>query len=691
MSLRGFQMTAHHWLKGLRFWPKHALLVKGPLNSGKRLAAWAAPLGISGVRISETGPLAIVCGLVLMGPCWSGDSREDARIGGRTKKAWIASLRDDDPRVRLQACEALGLLGPAADEAVPELTRTATDPNEPVRRAALLALGEMREKSAAVVPLLISALLAQKEFTYTVRLQEAIARIGGPAVPHLIEHLSDASPSHRVRCVETLGRMGHEAAGAVPALFTKLKKVSRDDDAFFRKLVATIGRIGPAANPCVTLLTDLLEDGFTDNGSNQIDDLITSALTRIGDPPVAFLIRELSSRDRVRQILAAEMFVRVGPAAKSCASKLLAVGREPGLDQDVRTEIAVALAAVDPTSSYTARSLTDAIVEDPRRAVPAIRYLGPYGIVALPQLLKLVDHPDSEVRVEVIKALRLVDPEGQEVVPALVHALGSRDASVRAQAAQAVGEIGPSARESMPLLIARFARPPSNDPEEDPDYRRTLATAIGRVRSHPEIVIPRLLAILNDRRQIELHRDALVALTAYGPAAREAVPYLIQALKGANQDLAADALGRIGGDARQALPALLSALSVNGGPRQAALALAMTRIDPSKIDELDRVVQTVQDPYARAFVFGFMGRESPEGHGVAREVLRSLNEQLQLGHELSGTGADPLAYTISRLGRLGPSAASAIPKLTALLSHWDPKIRREARTALALIERTTPP
>jgi HEAT repeat protein len=88
---------------------------------------------------------------------------------------------------------------------------------------------------------------------------------------------------------------------------------------------------------------------------------------------------------------------------------------------------------------------------------------------------------------------------------------------------------------------------------------------------------------LKDRRLIVARCSAARALAAMGPKAKEAVPALVQALSDPEplvRDAAAAALGSIGAAATEAVPALIEALEDwNGFVRQAA-AKALKMIDP---------------------------------------------------------------------------------------------------------------
>jgi HEAT repeat protein len=61
----------------------------------------------------------------------------------------IGRLKDEDALVRFMAIDAIGRIGPAANEAVPALTEAQSDVNESVRSHALQALRKIRPEEAA--------------------------------------------------------------------------------------------------------------------------------------------------------------------------------------------------------------------------------------------------------------------------------------------------------------------------------------------------------------------------------------------------------------------------------------------------------------------------------------------------------------------------------------------------------------
>src|ERR1035437_5404635 len=87
-------------------------------------------------------------------------------------------------KLRCGAARCLGMLGPEAASAAPQLAQALRDPEPAVRNDAVLALGQL----------------------------------GTAAVPHLTLALQEQDPHVRQAAAFFLGRMGQEAAPAVPGL-----------------------------------------------------------------------------------------------------------------------------------------------------------------------------------------------------------------------------------------------------------------------------------------------------------------------------------------------------------------------------------------------------------------------------------------------------------------------------------------
>lgn len=86
---------------------------------------------------------------------------------------------------------------------------------------------------------------------------DALARIGDPAVPALIETLHDPDHSIRAHAALALARMGPKAAPAVPDLIVALNDPQRE---VRQGAARALGQIGPDAEEAVPALVKALKD-----------------------------------------------------------------------------------------------------------------------------------------------------------------------------------------------------------------------------------------------------------------------------------------------------------------------------------------------------------------------------------------------------------------------------------------------
>jgi HEAT repeat protein len=106
------------------------------------------------------------------------------------------------------------------------------------------------------VPVFAKALAVQPEVA-----GRLLIRLGGEAVPALVEALSDEGVDVRRKAARTLGEIGPESVEAVPALI----HVLADEDEDVRLWAAyALGRIGPEAFEAVPSLIEALGDEYAD-------------------------------------------------------------------------------------------------------------------------------------------------------------------------------------------------------------------------------------------------------------------------------------------------------------------------------------------------------------------------------------------------------------------------------------------
>ena len=222
-------------------------------------------------------------------------------------------------------------------EAAPGLIEDLHDESEAVRIDAAYALGALGEE---VLPLLQQALREEAQAMaadfsakmpgnvrgdnpaslYTA---EALSEIGEPAIPILIDALTDDHWCVRANAADTLGNIGLPAKVAIPNLITCL------DDAHNRvrrHAAEALGRMGEAASSAVSALTSRLTDE-----TMQVRYNAALSLARIepsANKAVPALTATLMDEDRYVRYFAAVALRRIGtPEANEALLNAMFTGR----------------------------------------------------------------------------------------------------------------------------------------------------------------------------------------------------------------------------------------------------------------------------------------------------------------------------------------------------------------------------
>src|SRR5208337_130824 len=108
--------------------------------------------------------------------------------------------------------------------------------------------------------------------------------------------------------------------------------------------------------------------------------------------------------------------------------------------------------------------------------------------------------------------------------------------------------------------------------------------------------VPILIKAIEDDNPI-VRLNAVVALTAIGPGAKEAVPSLIEALANRNsyvRENAAIALGSIGAAAKEAVPNLTKALQEDNSEVKVAAAWALGQLGQEGLEAVPDLIKALQ-------------------------------------------------------------------------------------------------
>jgi HEAT repeat protein len=267
---------------------------------------------------------------------------------------------------------------------------------------------------------------------------------------------------------------------------------------------------------------------------------------------------------------------------------------------------------------------------------------------ATPVLLEALKDDDASVRKTAAEKLGWMRLQAEKAVPALSAALGDGDVAVRVQAAIALGRLGPEACLAAPMLLQTIKA-------RDGSLRDWSAYALGAIESSD----PRVLAALHEAlKDPEARRGAILGLGRIGPDAKSAIPALIEIFMDCAEkkgDFAASdtcsyvltALSAMGSGSRDAVPFLVDLLEKRHHHTHDVL-IALEGIGPQASPAVPTLLKLFQ---------------SKEGAAHKQRIVRTL-------------------------GAIGPEAKSASPYLWAIVKDMkeDRMYRQLCAQAVGMID-----
>jgi len=307
------------------------------------------------------------------------------RIGEPAKDAIPAivellreQMADPEQSTQLWAIKALALYGPVASDATPALVALLENSTQPPlpRLASIEALGRIGPARPEVVPAITRAL---------------DAGLTGTTDPDTLERA--------VAAAEMFELFGGHAASATPSLI----RATLSDSVFLRRAAAnTLGLIGPAADPAIPALADLVL--FDDVA--EVRDLAARALGRIGPEAEPILVQLLEDPDPEVRRRAATACRELRSASPVTIAALKVAAGDP--DAAIRVVSLDSLWSVTRDTTFIAPLAVAELTSDDReirmRAVQVLERLGPDLHDSLPQLQTLA----ADDRKHVAKAARRV-------------------------------------------------------------------------------------------------------------------------------------------------------------------------------------------------------------------------------------------------------------------------------------------
>ena len=255
--------------------------------------------------------------------------------------------------------------------------------------------------------------------------------------------------------------------------------------------------------------------------------------------------------------------------------------------------------ALESRKDAVVRELVDILEdEDPRIRYWALRgldYLRPTQPAAIAALVHTMAEDQPDLRMLATAALGDIGPAAAEAIPALITALQDEYHMVRRDALLALGQMEEAANSLIPHFVEGLSDP-------HPRVRGIAASMLGRL-GPPETAIPILISMLSKDVAIEpsfpqVRNSAIFALGMSGPAAKAALPLLLQLLQDEDasiQTSAAFAVGRIR-TPDEAIPALIKLLSKRGPDAPATgAAFALIQVGPKARDAVPGLIELLRD------------------------------------------------------------------------------------------------
>jgi HEAT repeat protein/lysophospholipase L1-like esterase len=252
-------------------------------------------------------------------------------------------------------------------------------------------------------------------------------------------------------------------------------------------------------------------------------------------------------------------------------------------------------------------------------------------------LLEALKDPSEERRAAAARGLATLGEAAAPAVSALATALEDSSHLVRAAAAWALGDVGPAAASAVPALVPLLR-------DRDPFVRAGAAFGLGGIGAAAKPSIPGLIAGLSDLDERVRWRAAdALAKIGLEPDSTDLLVPLVRDAAGPGRGLAAEALGRLGPEARVAVPELIAATSDPRPDVRWRAIWALGQIGPTAVAAVPTLRADLTDPEVR---------------WRAAEALRGI----------------------------GLTAVAAVPDLLALLEDPSSNVRWRVVTALGAIQ-----
>lgn len=285
------------------------------------------------------------------------------------------------------------------------------------RIAAAKKLARLDEGLVEVVPALVKG-LGDEYFEVRRNCRDALTSLGKEAVPHLRKLVADGNYHERTNALRVLGKLGSDAATALPEVS---KALSHNDWQTRAEAMDALGRMSPAEYlVAFDALVAALGDPHLPGGPALLIRQINASTPEARRKMEPAMRRLLESKEAAEVLLALEMLQKMGVQLS---------GKEMRAAMD-------RIKAHDPTW----------LIETVKRETKGAAW-------AVPTLIELLAEGGSEWPVaRICDALFLIGSASEPAVPTLIKTLDHPAAGAQRYAARTLGMLGGKAKKALPRL-----------------------------------------------------------------------------------------------------------------------------------------------------------------------------------------------------------------------------------------------
>ena len=612
---------------------------------------------------SNESKIAVAQGFAIIGP--------EARVA----IPLLTEGLDESSKLPRYAAEAIVAIVPQ-DETT--LLKIAQHPDAAARKVGIIGLSGLTYPSeAALRKLQEAASDSEPKIREIAIVVVAKSRMPDSEKAAVIESaIADTSAPVRAAAIMALRKASLPAADLARRLMTRLPTVDVDGANALVKAISMLGPDAKVSLPSVLEVASkegidqqLVSQALASFGAGVVPDLLSAiekqpaiepilsrALGMIGEPAVESLTRGMSSEVELVRVAATRALGGVRPLNKGLLQKL-AIAIE---DKSAKVrEVAVKSLVI---ASKDAEFIKASILKSTHDTEPCVR------AVAL-QSLRIFKFTDAEIKEAFERCLKDPSPEVRSSaltvlseipktlsanLDQLVVLVADTDSRTRAKAAQTLGKLD---KKQLPESVVKACVVALSD--GDFAVRIAATESVKSLSISDSAVLNALAGNLVD--DLALLRVTLETLSGFGEKAASMIPAvsLLATHEKAEVRVAAiNALAAIEKDSQQLTGRLINALDDKEWEVRRVVGVALGKLGPEAKNAVPKLFRLLSSDEDRDFASSAL----KEINTAPVEAIPLLMEKLDSEERRTAF------YAVSLLGKIGPPAAEAIPKLEAMLA-----------------------